>query len=40
MMGIKSCGMLLFAIHNENEKEKLNLLMLDEAITAGGAKLY
>lgn len=35
-MGIKSCGMLLFAIHNENGEEKLSLLMMGEAITAGG----
>ena len=39
MMGIDSCGMLLSAIHNVNGEEKLNLVMLDDAITAG-AKLY
>ena len=39
MMGINSCGMLLSAIHNVNGEEKLNLVMLDDAIPAG-AKLY
>lgn len=39
MMGIDSCGMLLSAIHNVNGEEKLNLIMLDDAIPAG-AKLY
>ena len=39
MMGIDSCGMLLSAIHTEDGKEGLNLLMLDDAIPAG-AKLY
>lgn len=39
MMGIDSCGMLLSAIHYENGEEKLNLVMLDDAIPAG-AKLY
>lgn len=39
MMGIDSCGMLLSAIHAENGEEKLNLVMLDDAIPAG-AKLY
>jgi len=39
MMGIDSCGMLLSAIHHEEEQEKLHLLMLDNAIPAG-AKLY
>ena len=39
MMGIDSCGMLLSAIHTENGEEKLNLVMLDDAIPAG-AKLY
>ena len=38
MMGIDSCGMLLSAIHNVNGEEKLNLVMLDDAIPAG-AKL-
>ena len=32
-------GMLLSAIHNVNGEEKLNLVMLDDAIPAG-AKLY
>ena len=39
MMGIESCGMLLSAIHNVNEEEQLNLVMLNDAIPAG-AKLY
>ena len=39
MMGIDSCGMLLSAIHEEEGEEKLNLLMVDDAIPAG-AKLY
>ena len=34
MMGIDSCGMLLSAIHNVNGEEKLNLVMLDDAIPA------
>ena len=38
MMGLDSCGMLISAIHKENGEEKLNLLMLDDAIPAG-AKL-
>ncbi len=39
MMGIESCGMLLSAIHKENDEEKLHLLMVDNHIPAG-AKLY
>ena len=39
MMGIDSCGMLLSAIHEEEGKEKLHLLMVDKHIPAG-AKLY
>lgn len=39
MMGIDSCGMLLSAIHYEGGEEKLNLVMLNDAIPAG-AKLY
>ena len=39
MMGIDSCGMLMSAIHNVAGEEKLNLIMLDDAIPAG-AKLY
>ena len=39
MMGIESCGMLLSAIHHENDEEKLHLLMVDNRIPAG-AKLY
>ncbi len=39
MMGIESCGMLLSALHTEDGKEALNLLMVDDAIPAG-AKLY
>ena len=38
MMGIESCGMLMSAIHNEDGVEKLNLVMLNDAIPAG-AKL-
>lgn len=39
MMGIDSCGMLISAVHEEDGKEGLNLLMVDERIPAG-AKLY
>lgn len=39
MMGIDSCGMLISAVHEENGKEGLNLLMVDNKIPAG-AKLY
>ncbi len=39
MMGIESCGMLMSAIHTVGGEEKLNLVMLDDAIPAG-AKLY
>ena len=39
MMGIDSCGMLLSAVHKENDEEKLHLLMVDPHIPAG-AKLY
>ncbi len=38
MMGIESCGMLMSAIHKVDGEEKLNLVMLDDAIPAG-AKL-
>ena len=38
MMGRESCGMLISAIHTDNGEEKLNLLMVDDAIPAG-AKL-
>ena len=38
MMGIPSCGMLISAVHTEKGEEKLNLLLLDDAIPAG-AKL-
>jgi len=38
MMGRESCGMLLSAIHTDKGEEKLNLIMLDDAIPAG-AKL-
>ena len=38
MMGLDSCGMLLSAIHKENDEEKLNLIMVSDAIPAG-AKL-
>ncbi len=39
MMGIDSCGMLISAIHEEDGREGLNLLMVDDRIPAG-AKLY
>lgn len=38
MMGLESCGMLISAVHKEKGEERLNLLMLDDAIPAG-AKL-
>lgn len=39
MMGIDSCGMLISAVHMENDEEKLNLLLVDDSIPAG-SKLY
>lgn len=39
MMGIDSCGMLLSAVYNVGEEEKLHLMIVDENIQAG-AKLY
>lgn len=39
MMGIDSCGMLISAVHEEDGKEGLHLLMVDDRIPAG-AKLY
>ena len=39
MMGIDSCGMLMSAVHKEEDEEKLHLLMVDDSIPAG-AKLY
>ena len=39
MMGIDSCGMLISAVHSEEGKTKLHLLMVDNRIPAG-AKLY
>ena len=39
MMGIDSCGMLISAVHEEDGKEGLNLLIVDDRIPAG-AKLY
>ena len=39
MMGIDSCGMLISAVHHENDEEKLHLLTVDPHIPAG-AKLY
>ena len=39
MMGLDSCGMLISAVHEEDGKEGLNLLMVDDRIPAG-AKLY
>ena len=38
MMGLESCGMLISAVHTEQGEEKLNLLILNDAIPAG-AKL-
>ena len=38
MMGQESCGMLLSAVHTEHGEEKLNLIMVSDAIPAG-AKL-
>ena len=38
MMGKESCGMLISAVHTDKGEEKLNLLMVDDAIPAG-AKL-
>ena len=38
MMGKESCGMLISAVHTEKGEEKLNLLMVSDAIPAG-AKL-
>ena len=38
MMGRESCGMLISAVHSVDGEEKLNLLMVDDAIPAG-AKL-
>lgn len=39
IMGIDSCGMLLSAVYNVGEEEKLHLMIVDENIPAG-AKLY
>ena len=39
MMGIDSEGMLISAVHHEEGKERLHLLMLDDHIPAG-AKMY
>ena len=39
MMGLDSCGMLISAVHKVDGEEKLNLVMLDDAIPAG-AKMY
>ena len=39
MMGIESCGMLLSAIHTEEDEEKLNRIMVSNRIPAG-AKLH
>ena len=35
MMGLESCGMLISAVHKEGGEEKLNLIILDDAIPAG-----
>ena len=39
MMGVESQGMLLSAVHKEEDEERLNLIMLSNRIPAG-AKLY
>lgn len=39
MMGIDSCGMILSAVYHEEGNEKLQVLIVDDAIPAG-AKLY
>ena len=39
MMGLDSCGMLLSAIHEEEGKEMLNFMIVDDKIPAG-AKIY
>lgn len=39
IMGHESCGMLLSAVHENEDGEVLNLIMLDDNIPAG-AKLY
>lgn len=39
MMGVESEGMLLSAVHKEEDEERLNLIMLSNRIPAG-AKLY
>ena len=39
MMGIDSCGMIIGAVHQEDDEEALNLLMVSDHIPAG-AKLY
>ena len=40
MMGIDSCGMLMSAVHNVAGEERLNLIMLDDAIPAGAKDVY
>ena len=35
MMGLESCGMLLSAVHKEKGEEKLNLMMISDAVPAG-----
>ena len=35
LMGQESCGMLISAVHKEQGEEKLQLVMLDDAIPAG-----
>ena len=39
MMGIDSCGMIISAIHSEEEQERLNVVILSDRIPAG-AKMY
>ena len=40
MMGRESCGMLLSAVHTEKGEEKLNLVMISDAIPAGAKLCY
>ena len=39
MMGIESCGVLIYAVHTEKGEEKLYLLMLNNHISAS-VKMY
>ena len=39
MMGKESCGMLLSALHYEDDKEVINLMIVDDTLVPG-SKLY